>query len=328
MKAPLISIIVPVYNVENYLEACLDSIKNQSLQDFELIIVNDCSPDKSADIIARFAEDNPQLRIQLINHSHNRGLSGARNSGMAIAKGDYLFFLDSDDEITENCFESLMSCAGQSQPDIIVGTNYIIESNNEKRIVDLMLTESSISGRDILNTFCQRQWYNVPWNKLYKRNFIQKHNMQFAEGMNLEDELWSLQVASLAETACFSIVPTYNYYIRPKSIMSTYSNNAKRWQMFLEICRLQKDFLFRHSLENNIYVQRYFFENLLVIINGFQSSGQLDTNKLQEIVTLNFVSPITLAKHGVISKKASVAYLYFILPQWIALTYKHLIDKL
>ena len=104
-----VSIIIPVYNVSPYIERCIKSVMNQTYQDIECILVNDASPDDSIDIAKLLIEnyDGP-IQFQILSHGHNRGLSAARNTGIDASTGDYLYFLDSDDEITPDCIKLLM----------------------------------------------------------------------------------------------------------------------------------------------------------------------------------------------------------------------------
>ena len=102
---PTVSIIVPVYNVEKYLPACLDSLINQTLQDIEIICVNDCSPDGSDTVLQQYAEKDD--RIKIVNHEYNQGLGAARNTGVRVASANYIGFVDSDDYVATDMFELL-----------------------------------------------------------------------------------------------------------------------------------------------------------------------------------------------------------------------------
>ena len=102
---PKISVIIPVYNVEKYLSRCLDSVCSQTFNDIEIICINDCSPDNSAEILQEYAEKDKRIRI--INKEKNGGLSAARNSGFAVATGEYIYFLDSDDWIELDFLEKM-----------------------------------------------------------------------------------------------------------------------------------------------------------------------------------------------------------------------------
>ena len=110
----LISIIIPIYNVEKYIANCLESVYQLTYQDIEVILVNDCTPDSSMEIAKSIADKyKNKYPTLIINHELNRGLSESRNSGIKVAKGDYIYFIDSDDEITPNCIELLTNVANK-----------------------------------------------------------------------------------------------------------------------------------------------------------------------------------------------------------------------
>jgi len=117
MTIPNVSIIVPIYNVEPYLHRCLDSLVNQTLKDIEIICINDCSPDNSLDILKEYAEKDE--RINIINFEKNQGVSVARNTGIEIAKGEYIGFVDSDDYVDLDFYEKLYKKARETDADMV-----------------------------------------------------------------------------------------------------------------------------------------------------------------------------------------------------------------
>ena len=131
----MISIIVPVYNVALYVESCIRSVIRQTYDGpMECIVVDDCGTDNSMDIVEKLvAEYDGPISFKVLHHEHNRGLSAARNTGMDEAKGDYLFFLDSDDELTEDCIEKLTTPLRDEQYDMVLGDliNIRLSDTNE-----------------------------------------------------------------------------------------------------------------------------------------------------------------------------------------------------
>ena len=236
MNTPFISVIVPAYNVEKYIYPCLKSLKNQSYKNFETIIVDDCSTDGTLKIIQDFITENPQMNIQIYRHDKNRGISAARNTGIRSAVGVYLYFLDSDDDIYQNCLLTLADHAIKGKAYVIVAENYLI-SDDEKRTVSLEQT-GTIINEQIIETYCSKKWYCQVWNKLCKRPFIIENNLYFEEGTILEDEIWSFKLACVAKKIEFVKEVTYNYYIRPKSIISNVRNSDIRWSIFLNVNRI------------------------------------------------------------------------------------------
>ncbi|MDE6527932.1 MAG: glycosyltransferase, partial [Muribaculaceae bacterium] len=124
---PAISVLIPVYNVERYLSRCLDSVLAQSFTDFEVICVNDASPDTSAILLSAYAAADPRIRI--ITHPSNLGTMATRKTGYMNAKGKYIFFLDSDDYLPNRTLEQLISAARKTGKDIVIGQRFLINQS-------------------------------------------------------------------------------------------------------------------------------------------------------------------------------------------------------
>lgn len=212
-----ISIIVPVYNVEPYVERCLLSVLNQSYENLELVIVDDCGTDNSMDIVhkivANYKEDKA---IQIYVHEKNRGLSAARNTGIIHASGDCLLFLDSDDEIPSDAVAKLASVMADDV-DFVIGNVKVSGSNSFH--FNFSVPEGPIAGNEaILHSFVGNQWYSMAVNKLIRKSFIVKNQLFFKEGILHEDELWSFQLALKAQKMLVIRDYTYHYLIRNDSI--------------------------------------------------------------------------------------------------------------
>ena len=243
-----ISIIIPIYNVEPYVERCLRSVMAQTyLGSIECLLVDDCGTDGSIDIVERLIADYQRTkRFKMLKHEHNRGLSAARNTGMDAATGDYIFFLDSDDEISEDCIEKLAEPLVEEPYDIIVGNLKKIQGNKEiQTTLNLSLSDGTVlRGKQIEGSY-HVKWNMMAQNKLYRTAFIRKHGLHFTEGLIHEDELWSLQVACLAKSLravnCF----TYYYYIREGSLTTTEDGEARKCNMLkiiaVDICEFVKE---------------------------------------------------------------------------------------
>ena len=130
MRKPLISIIVPVYNVEKYINDCVDSVINQSYQNWEMILVDDGSPDRCPEYCDKYATLDSRIKVI---HQENKGLSEARNVGMRMATGEYLYFLDSDDFLVENSLSTLVETGDKfNWPEYIKGSHYVLMPDNSK----------------------------------------------------------------------------------------------------------------------------------------------------------------------------------------------------
>ena len=166
-----ITIVIPVYNVERYIEDCLSSVAAQTYkEEIECILVNDCTPDDSCTVIDNFIKKyNGNIEFKLLHHNKNRGQSAARNTGIDAATGDYVYFLDSDDEIVPDTIELLAAPLKERKYDFIIGDYKTIGSSN---IAPLLLAEGHIlTNEKIRHLYFEGTWYIMPWNKLCNINF-------------------------------------------------------------------------------------------------------------------------------------------------------------
>lgn len=228
MKLPKVSIIVPIYNVEQYIEDCLASIAAQTYSgNLECILVDDCGTDRSIDISKNFVNNyKGNIEFTILHHQRNRGLSAARNTGLEYSSGEYVYFLDSDDEITKDCIEKLAKPLESFRYDIVVGDFIVTGFNAENFPVSLKLDNISLYGKDIMESYCKDEIYMMAWNKLCNKNFLCKHNLYFKEGLIHEDELWSFEVNYEASSLAVVKSKSYVYKLRQNSI--TTNNTIKR----------------------------------------------------------------------------------------------------
>lgn len=214
-----ISVIIPVYNVAPYIAACLQSVMRQTTQAaLECILVDDCGPDNSMEVVNETLQSySGPIDFKIVRHTQNRGLSAARNTGLAAATGDYIYFLDSDDEITPDCIERLSAPLQKEPYDLTIGECRI--EGGSLPGVALQLPEGTIlRDKEILHAYRLQQWYMMSVNKLYRTAFLRSNALQFKEGILHEDELWSFQIASLATSLAVITHETYIYKLRQGSI--------------------------------------------------------------------------------------------------------------
>lgn len=216
-----VSIIVPIYNVEPYVEACLQSVANQTMTDgLECIIVDDCGTDQSMQIVEQFVKDyDGPIAFKILRHDHNRGLSAARNTGIRAAQGEYIYFLDSDDEMVSPCLEMLYSKIEQyGTVDLVQG--FLYEQRHERLTAcPYMMPEYSKNRRQIKTFLLKYEADIIPaQSRLIRRSLIQSHNLFFKEGIIHEDNHWSFFLAKYVETMCFCRERTYFHRYNPKSI--------------------------------------------------------------------------------------------------------------
>lgn len=197
-----VTVIIPVYNCECYLEQCLDSILNQTVREIEVICINDCSQDNSAQILDVYA--NRDKRIQVIHNERNKGAGACRNLGIRNAVGKYISFVDSDDFCELDMLEKLYKQCEQNQLDICL-CNYIQFEEPGQRLVEKKVPwqiHNRIAGgvftwKD-LRKYIFNSWLWVPWNRMYKRSFIRKEAIFFSEIENSEDIYFNSIAMALA----------------------------------------------------------------------------------------------------------------------------------
>lgn len=220
MNEVLISVVVPVYNVENYVLRCLESIASQDYDGFEVIVVDDCGKDRSMDIVEDFIKREGRGKFRIVRHAINSGLSEARNTGLKASQGEYVYFLDSDDYISSDCLSSLSLPLKNRKYDIVLG-GYVIETGKEVLYrgfdVDVKTFESS---DEVMNSYRQGECYVMAWNKLCNKDFLLRHNLFFEKGLLHEDVVWSFKLYSYVRSACLINRYTYYYQIRENSIMT------------------------------------------------------------------------------------------------------------
>lgn len=196
LSAPKLSIIVPGYNVEQYISDCLDSIVDQTFTDYEVILVDDGSPDKTGDIMDEYASKYEKFRVV---HTLNGGLSVARNRGLAISTGEYIAFVDSDDILLPDSYELLVSSLDKNGADIAIGG---VERFDSKRKVRSFLHKNAIHDT-ILGTSIKEHpelvYDTTVWNKVYKKSLIMVNNLLFPEGVFYEDIAFTLEAHLLAK---------------------------------------------------------------------------------------------------------------------------------
>jgi len=213
---PKVSIVVPVYNVEMYLEKCLDSVINQTLKDIEIIIINDGSTDNSLQIIKKYEKIDE--RIIVINNGSNKGLGKTRNIGLSIAKGEYIGFVDSDDWIDNRMFEILYENAKIFKTDITISPVHVFDDNSGEFSYDdnyftLASLDNSFDNRPFNHLKNKDVFFLIPvmaFNKIYRREFIKY--FKFLESLLFEDNSFFYQAYLNAERV--SIVRNFLYYYR------------------------------------------------------------------------------------------------------------------
>lgn len=265
---PEVSVIIPVYNVEAYLEQCLDSILGQSFRDFELIAVDDCSPDGSADILRRYEREDARVRV--VSLRENVGMGLARNAGLNVASGRYVWFIDSDDSIAPRSLETIVARARATDAEVVLfgWVRSFADGSSEPESGEAFLAAAPELFRagqapDVLRVL------HVVWNKLIRRDLLDRIGVRFTTGL-YEDTSFSLPVL-VAATRITTLPGAFvNYRQRTASATKTLSERhldvILHWDLALTLieqigidsngdaARKVRVVLFRRMLRHCLYV--------------------------------------------------------------------------
>lgn len=212
-----LSIIVPFYNVEKYVEECIRSLYDQDIpqEEYEVLCVDDCSPDGSRAIVERLQKEYKTLR--LICHERNKKLGGARNTGQREAKGEYIWFVDSDDTIYPNVLKTILDAAEKSNADILQ-FDYSRGERVWKTVEELDVIQN---GEDYLFKNQSHWWYDKlsgAWRQIFKRQFLQESGLEYIEDAMFEDTDFLLRAFLSADKVQYVPIEAYNYRINGESV--------------------------------------------------------------------------------------------------------------
>ena len=281
-KNPAISVIMPMYNMEKYIGECLDSLVAQTFKDFEVIIVDDCSTDKSCEIAESYAS---KLNLILIRSEKNSGghVGVPRNKGIKIAKGDYIYFVDSDDALMENALEKFYNAAEEFQADVVHCDKTFQTTGKidltQKASLDLVMlktgldiTEPILMNNDLkarLQIFFNHQFRWEPWNHIVRRDFMLEQGIKFPTLMSISDDMvFTLTLVLSAENII--VIPDGLYIWRNRET----SNSVKKYSSEVEIKKVGGDIIHginfidnfcneRNILEDNYALKFYLFISLI-----------------------------------------------------------------
>lgn len=291
-----VSIIIPVYNSEEYIENLLDDIIKQSFSDFEVIVVNDGSQDNSQTILERYAQRDKRIHPIKVENS---GVSQARNLGLSLAKGKYIRFVDADDRLDEDSIKVMMDTAELDESlDLIIGSFRSIPE------VNLYYGEHAISGKQTLEQMAldflfniRSFYYGVVWNKLYKREIIQAHNIKFKKEVSwCEDFLFNLEYFKYCEWFYFLPVneQVYNYVQHSSSTTQLVHSLPKEEMEEINFLRTEqtKVFFKQVGLEDKLQLE---WQYSFLFLNLFELAKEKNTSTKEKYQKLK----IMLSQEGV-----------------------------
>lgn len=230
------TIIIPVYQVEQYIQKCLLSVVSQSYtKGIECILVNDCTKDESINIAQKLIDEyRGNIKFRIINREENGGLSAARNTGILEAKGDYLYFLDSDDTIEPTCLQQLLHTVMKFPKSEIIfaGAKATAKGFEYLDMADKSIAEYSENQTYIKRNMLQAHYPPTAWNKLIRRDWLVRNHLYFKEGLIYEDDYWTFYAAKLVKSCAVCKCNTYIYNIRPGSITQAPSRKNLESRIF------------------------------------------------------------------------------------------------
>lgn len=279
-----LSIIVPVYNVEQYLEKCLDSIYAVENIKKEVILVNDGSIDNSLDILKRYKDKYSNITVLI--EKENGGLSSARNAGIRVAKGEYISFVDSDDWIDSKKYEEFFKEGQKYNLDIMISYAIIDYTLKKEKKIDMIyskkISDTIMTGKIFLEEGYFNNIYRVEvWNKIYRKSLVMENNIYFKEGIIYEDELFTPLIFNKAKKVKKINMIFYNYRKREGSIMALNSikNFSSKYKIYFSL-------LFNKELHSKLSIKMFFWGYQ----NNFSNAGIL---YLKEHFKIFFLSNLT-----------------------------------
>jgi len=285
----ILSLVLPVYNVEKYLSRCVESCLNQNINkdQYEIIIVDDGSTDASGQIGRKYEKENDNV---ILIHQENKGLSGARNTGLNLAKGKYVWFIDSDDWIDSNCLSDIVKKLKENQPDTMVVNFYKIDQNENRTVSankNLEYKDNQIySGTEY---FKKRAGdFLNSWRYISNIELLRKNNLHFYDGIIHEDNEHTPKLLYHAKKVLIYNKPIYAHLIRSGSIMTTF--NPKKIDSWYKIFDSMKNFrsLIPNDSEFRIYLNQYLLQQYS---NYLTNRNQYDIGN-EDILNLQQLKPL------------------------------------
>lgn len=322
-----VSIIIPLYNVAAFIEECCDSVLAQTYENIEVVFVDDCSTDNTMSVLSSYLSAHPSFPQTCdVAHNYNRGLSAARNSGLQAASGEYVLFLDSDDELTPDCIGALVNAIETNHCDVAMGE---VEEFGENVAMLHRYPLTPGIPDDTKTAYARGEWYVMAWNKLCRREFLLIHNMWFEEGLLHEDMLWSLKLACANPRMALIDVVTYFYRIRHASIMTSMSIE-KDLAVHVEVFRKMKDFVCNEGLVQDPDVYASIEGKKSQVLYSLLEGGhyRLFRQYYPHFHQTSYISPLRAWRNGLIGFSRLMRDFGYCLPASLAAHYRSLFYKI
>lgn len=307
MKNPLISIVMPAYDVENFIAEAIESVLAQTYSHWELIVVDDGSKDRSADIAKSYMAHD--LRIKVVSKP-NGGLSDARNFGLKYASGQYVHFFDSDDCIDAHYYSDILESLDDGEHDIVISGFTTEHRNKENTIISQTFLEAQPIGASTAAELLK--FIDFAWNKLFRRSFIEENDLKYEKGLYLiEDCEFMSRALSFSPRIIVSQCVGYHYIDRPRTTLSKmFDENTLQFmnrrvmctQSILQLCGYEEA-----SINLTLAMEK--FSNMKFLFNLlFSSSEENKTTKIRKILSLPNMQKIDLKMSGLSIKDKMILF--------------------
>ena len=280
-----LSIIIPVYNSEDFLARCLDSVLKQTLKDIEIILVNDGSKDGSGAICDKYAQKDSRIKVI---YQENQGVSAARNNALAIASGDFVGFVDSDDYIHPQMFEKLLATAEKDKSDVVMcDALTVYDDGRTENDTITQLPESTVLEKSNISPFLLLETAGAVWRCIYKKSLLQENQIRFPSGIKFsEDRVFNIYAFGNATKIAYIKEPYYYRYVNLKSAVHRFHND------YFEACKkshyeTQKALNF--AWDNNpeykkAYLSQFIIGALTAINNYYYKTSTLSAKEKRQAV--------------------------------------------
>ena len=298
-SAPLISVIVPAYNVEKYIKACLDSLINQTYSNFEIIVVNDGSTDQTEEILRGY-QSNPKFRIY---SQENGGLSAARNHGLKLANGELVCFIDSDDSVKSDYLEKLAAPFFED-PDVDI-TVCGYQEKFENSVINHVLKSQKITGRKATEDLLikQQDFDVLAWNKLYRKSLFTDYKIEYPVGQIHEDNLTTYKLFFHAQKIAYIPDELYVYQRTHSEITKNLYSKEKtlkrlqvKEQMAIEAGQYLQDPDLKRSAEVALLLAYFAFLDHVINRRIEKSYYQVYLEKIRKITSIQLKNPFLTKK--------------------------------
>lgn len=288
MSEPKISIIIPVYNVEKYLRECLDSCTNQTLKDIEIICIDDCSPDKSIQILEEYQQKDS--RIKIFRHEENKNLGAARNTGLKNATGEYIWFVDSDDYIDTKACQILYDAIKEFDVDMLCFSALKFVDTNERR--QFIYDKYYHQGVQINKVYRPKtKWKELKFSNLNvsacmyltKTSVIQ--NFKFREGVFFEDTDFTTILLTSVDSFCY--IPYTTYFYRTNLTSTTQTPiTQKKLECVIECMKSLDKFVTENKINKKHFIYKFLSNQIDFNLSLYGSNPDIDINNLAPLLLL------------------------------------------